>query len=67
MLTAFRISTPEKSEQEKLVELAHLLEGPMEAKSEILKQYLAHTMAPAARKVKNVHNTLEEKFDVTFG
>lgn len=60
-------SVSEQTEQDKLMELAHQLEGPMQARSEILKQCLAHTIAPAARKVKSVHSVLEEKFDVTFG
>ena len=39
----------------------------MQANSDQLKQYLAHTLAPAARQVKSVHKSLEEKVDVGFG
>lgn len=39
----------------------------MQANSEYLKQYLAHTLAPAARQVKEVHKALDEKVDVGFG
>ena len=39
----------------------------MEARAEYLRHYLAHTIAPAARKVKEVHNVLEQKVDVPFG
>lgn len=60
-------SASEQSEQDKLVELAHQLEGPMQTRGDLLKRYLAHTIAPVARKVKNIHNVLEEKVDVTFG
>ena len=50
-----------------IAELAYKLEGPMQANSERLKQYLAHTMAPAARKVKEAHKAEEEKVEVGFG
>ena len=33
----------------------------------VCSHYLAHTIAPAARKVKEVHNVLEQKVDVPFG
>ena len=39
----------------------------MEARAEYLRHYLAHNIAPAARKVKEVHNVLEQKVDVPFG
>ena len=54
-------------EQTSLADLAHRLEGPMEANSEHLKQYLAHTLGPAARQVKEVHKAFDEKVDVGFG
>ena len=47
--------------------MAYQLEVPMEARAEYLRHYLAHTIAPAARKVKEVHNVLEQKVDVPFG
>ena len=60
-------SAPEASSREKLAELAYQLEGPMQLRADQLKQYLAHSLAPATRKVKEVHNALEQKADVTFG
>ena len=39
----------------------------MHARGEFLKQYLVYTIAPAARKVKEVHSALEQKVDVAFG
>ncbi|THH10850.1 hypothetical protein EW145_g1042 [Phellinidium pouzarii] len=67
LVAKFQESLPEQSDREKLVNLAYELEGPMQARGDLLKQYLAHTMAPAARKVKNTHKVLEEKVDVAFG
>lgn len=55
------------SSREKLAELAYELEGPMQARADQLKHYLAHTMAPATRKVKEAHTALEQKVDVAFG
>lgn len=60
-------SAPETASREKLADLAYQLEGPMQARADILKHYLAHTVAPAARKVKEVHTSLEQKVDVAFG
>ena len=54
-------------EQTSLADLAYRLEGPMQANSDHLKQYLAHTLAPVARQVKDVHRNLDEKVDVGFG
>ena len=60
-------SAPEVSARQKLAELAEELEAPMQARGTALKHYLAHTIAPAARKVKELHNVMEQKVDVTFG
>ncbi|KAH8117181.1 hypothetical protein DFH11DRAFT_1724241 [Phellopilus nigrolimitatus] len=67
LVAKFQENAPELSEREKLANLAYQLEGPMQARGALLKQYLAHTIAPAARKVKEVHTVLEQKVDVTFG
>ncbi|TDL25039.1 hypothetical protein BD410DRAFT_766761 [Rickenella mellea] len=58
---------PQVSEREQLVALAHSLEGPMQAHGASLKQYLAHTIAPAAKRVKDVHAVIEQRVDVAFG
>ena len=60
-------SIPESTERERLANLADQLEGPMQARGATLKQYLAHTIAPAGKKVKEVHTALEQKFDLGFG
>ena len=39
----------------------------MEARGAALRQYLAHTIAPAARKVKEVHNKYDESVDIAYG
>ena len=39
----------------------------MQVNATALKQYLAHTIAPAARKVKEVHEKYEQSVDVAFG
>lgn len=39
----------------------------MKAHGMVVKQYLAHTIAPAAKRVKEVHNILEQRVDVAFG
>jgi hypothetical protein len=39
----------------------------MEARGVALRQYLAHTIAPAARKVKELHVKYDESVDVAFG
>lgn len=61
------VSAPEMSEREKLAGLADDLDAPMQARGAALRHYLAHTIAPAARKVKELHHVMEQKVDVTFG
>lgn len=60
-------SLVELPEKERLAALADALEEPMQARGELLKQYLAHTIAPAAKKVKEVHKVIEDKVDNVFG
>ncbi|KAI5121025.1 hypothetical protein M0805_005970 [Coniferiporia weirii] len=67
LVARFQENVSEQSERDKLANLAYQLEGPMQTKGDLLKQYLAHTIAPAARKVKGVHNVLEERVDFTTG
>ena len=67
LLSLIRNSNDEISEKERLAGLAQELEAPMKARGALLKQYLAHTIAPAARKVKEVHASLEQNFDDAFG
>ncbi|OCB84133.1 hypothetical protein A7U60_g8807 [Sanghuangporus baumii] len=67
LVAKFQENAPEISSREKLAELAYHLEGPMQIRADQLKQHLAHTLAPATRKVKEVHRSLEQKADVAFG
>ncbi|KAL5490167.1 hypothetical protein ACEPAI_5000 [Sanghuangporus weigelae] len=67
LVAKFQENAPEISSREKLAELAYQLEGPMQTRADQLKQHLAHTLAPATRKVKEVHKSLEQKADVAFG
>ncbi|KAL5529351.1 hypothetical protein ACEPAG_5336 [Sanghuangporus baumii] len=67
LVAKFQENVPESSSREKLAELAYQLEGPMQIRADQLKQHLAHTLAPATRKVKEVHKSLEQKADVAFG
>lgn len=58
---------PRTDDKDALVSLVHQLEGPMEAKGEALRRYLAHTVAPVAKRVKEANKLLEQKVDVAFG
>lgn len=60
-------SPPQQSDRDRLISLANDLEAPMQAKGKLLKQDLARTIAPVAKKVKEVHAALEQKVDVAFG
>jgi len=67
LVAKFQDNAPEMSEREKLAGLAQELDAPMHARGIALRQYLAHSIAPAARKVKELHNVMEQKVDITFG
>ncbi|KAH9900842.1 hypothetical protein C8Q73DRAFT_220958 [Cubamyces lactineus] len=67
LVAMFEDNTPEKDEDDQILELVEKLQAPMAAQGAALKQYLADTVLPAYSRVKDVHAVLEDKVDLQFG
>lgn len=54
-------SSAEHEDDEELAALANKLKAPMSAQGQRLKQYMMETILPVVQRVKQVHETLEDK------
>ncbi|PSS31044.1 hypothetical protein PHLCEN_2v2376 [Hermanssonia centrifuga] len=66
-LVALLQDDAEHEDDEELTALANKLKAPMSAQGQRLKQYMMETILPVVQRVKQVHETLEDKVDMAYG